>query len=46
MNKIKNFLLLIFNKKKQWLPSLIFITIVFIILIFVGKFNPILFFYS
>ncbi len=46
MNKIKNFFLYILNRKKNWLPSVIVIVIIFIILMIVGKFNPILFLYS
>tara|TARA_Y100000590_G_scaffold457216_1_gene609399 strand:+ start:258 stop:410 length:153 start_codon:yes stop_codon:yes gene_type:complete len=45
-HKIKEIFLFILNKKKQWLPSLIIIFIIFFILIFVGKINPIIFFYS
>ena len=46
MDKIKNFFLYIYKKKRYWLPSVIVIILVFIILIIVGEFNPILFLYS
>tara|TARA_B110000014_G_C19579471_1_gene308237 strand:- start:57 stop:197 length:141 start_codon:yes stop_codon:yes gene_type:complete len=46
MNKFKYFLINILNKKKQWLPSVIVIIVIFILLIFVGKVNPIVFIYG
>jgi hypothetical protein len=46
MSNFKFFLINILNKKKQWLPAVLIIIIIFIILVFVGMDNPILFFYS
>ncbi len=46
MNKLKNFFLFLIEKRKHWLPSFIIIVGIFVILILIGKANPILFFYS
>ncbi len=46
MSKFKFFLSNILSKKKQWLPAFLVIIIIFIILVFVGIDNPILFLYS
>lgn len=46
MDKFKFYFSYLFSKKRHWLPSLLIIIIVFMVLIFVGKMNPILFFYS
>ncbi len=46
MNKIKSFLSYIISKKSQWLPSFIIIILIFLILIFIGKINPIIFSYN
>ena len=46
MNKNKNFITNMFSKKKSWLPSVLIILVIFLLLTFIGKVNPILFFYS